>query len=147
MAVALEKIPDAIYAWFAGDQGAGSVYAAVSGRLYYTGSVPENTAWPFIVFQRISSAPDWAQGLNNETGRFQFTIFTADDPDGGAAEAIASKLRNRFDWATLTFTGNEYSTVSMRPDVATGPLPANPGETDKRSMFTQDYFFWIREAG
>lgn len=127
--------------WFRADQSAGTVYAAVSGRM--GGPLARaNTTYPYITFRVISSSPDWAVGVNFEKCRIQFTVHTQNDADGMDAELIASKLRNRFDWANLTFDGSEYTTFSMMPVVSAGLMPLE----DDRSQYVQDYMYTVQQS-
>lgn len=145
MARSLTSIRKAIYDWFAADQAAGTVYAAVSGRLY-ANKVPPETDWPYIQFSVIDNMPHWTADHDGERPRVQFSIFAENDEDGLDVEAIATKLRNRFDKAAITFSGSDYSTIGMVPDIGVGPLDATPGEDTGRAMYTQDYLYEVEEV-
>lgn len=144
MAISLVSLRKAIFDWFNASQGAGTVYAAVSGRLYAL-AAPERVTWPYIMFYVISSNPSWTFDHTIENLRVQFSIFAEDDPDGLDVELIATKLRSRFDQAALTYTGSDYSTMSMLPEMGVGPMAANPGESDRRGMYVQDYILKAQE--
>ena len=148
MAISLVSLRKAVYDWFKASQAAGTVYAAVAGRLYSGGSVPEGKAltWPFIVFDVVTSNPGHTFSTTVEELRVQFSIFTKDDPDGIDVELIATKLRTRFDKAALTYSGSDYTNIYCKPDQGVGPMPANPDESDKRSMYTQDYLLRAEEV-
>ena len=147
MAISLASLRKAIFDWFNAASGAGTVYAAVGGRFYTRGSVPPAhlLTWPYIVMENVYNSPSWTFDHTIENLRVQFSIFTEDDPDGLDVELIATKLRSRFDQAVLTYTGSDYSTMSMLPEAGIGPMPANPGESDKRGMYVQDYILKAQE--
>jgi len=144
MAISLVSLRKAIFDWFNASQGAGTVYAAVGGRLYAL-AAPDRPTWPYIVMDNIYNSPSWTFDHTSENLRVQFRIFTEDDPDGLDVELIATKLRSRFDKAALTYTGSDYSTKSMLPEPGIGPMAANPGESDKRGMYIQDYILKAQE--
>ena len=92
MALDLHSIRKAIYDWFTASQGAGTPYAAVSGRLYAV-QAPADTAWPLIIYDIITNTPDWTFDHDLEECRVQFSMFCEDDPDGIDVEAVATALR------------------------------------------------------
>jgi len=145
MAISLASLRKAIFDWFNADQAAGTVYTAVSGRLFALQHPPTKVVWPYIVFYVISSNPSWTFDHTVENLRVQFSIFSEDDPDGLDVELIATKLRTRFDQAVITYSGSDYSTMSLLPETGIGPMPANPGESDKQSMYIQDYILKAQE--
>lgn len=146
MAQTLGAMQKAIFDWFKADQAVGTIYAALGGRLYYRGTVPQNVTWPYGEFRVISNVTTTAESLRFETERVQFSLFAKDDRDCAAVELLISKLRRRFDDKILTFSGSEYTTVRFKPEFGSGAMPANPGETDKRTMYTQDYLFKAQQA-
>ena len=143
-ALNLASIRKAIYDWFAASQGAGTPYAAVSGRLYAV-QAPADTSWPFIIFDIVSDNSTWTFDYGIEELRVQFSMYCKDDPDGLDVEVVATALRKRFDKAALTFSGSDYACMEMRPDQGVGPFPATPGEDDKRSAYTQDYLLQVQQ--
>lgn len=138
MARNLDNILAGIYSKFTSDTSANSLYDLVDGR-YYLSIAPQDVTEPYIVVKVVSQVPDWCFGLSTmETIRIQFSIYTSDIQDNTNVIAILDKLRDTYDWATLTISG--YSFISMRRDVSTGPL------LDNGLYATQDYLLMVQES-
>lgn len=130
--VDLAALQGGLYARFLTD--AGGLKTALGGRLACA-ELPSDAALPSAVYSVSDHREDYTEGVTIEYSRVTFRIFTKDDPDGSAALALASKLRQCFDWAQLTFASS-YLIFWMRPDVSAGLVALeDPG----RQMFVQEY--------
>ena len=130
--VDLAALQTAIYTRFVGDYG--GLETALGGRLACA-ELPSEAAYPSAVYSISDNRQDYTEGVTIEHARVTFRIFTKDDPDGSVAVALASKLRECFDWAELTF-GSGYLPFWMRPDVSAGLVGLDdPG----RQMYVQEY--------
>lgn len=146
MVVAVDQMPRAIFDWFNAEQAAGTIYAALTGRLYYAGSVPNDVTWPYATFRTVSETPEWVEGLSWEHVRVQFSLFEDSDPECAKVDLLRTKLRKRFDWKTITFNGSEYRTLWFKPVASVGGMPADLSEHRHRTMSTQDYLWWLEEV-
>lgn len=145
MSVQINKLPDALYSWFGGDQAEGTIYAAVGGRLYKAGSAPHGVTWPYLTYSLMLNDPEYYGTKSAEHVRVSFGAWEKDDPDCAKVDLLIAKLRQRFDWRNITFSGNEYRTVWFRPAGSTGGLPASPSTDERRSMHHCDYRWWVEE--
>jgi len=116
---------EAIWDRFAGDQSAGTVYAAVSGQMRY-GRKPDTWSMPYILYSFVSAVPYRTYGINTyDRMRVSFTV--QDERDQANIDDIGKKLRARFDDCTLSFAGAELSHVHVTRIMQNGPVwVANP---------------------
>jgi hypothetical protein len=105
-------IVNAIYTQLTTDQTAGSLYAAVSGRIYHLQSI-ENGTLPLLVFGVVSCTPAYNfNGSVTETTLVEFTIYNDAFGAGAAAiGAIEAKLLTTLDNVVLSPTGYDRLTV------------------------------------
>lgn len=82
---------------------------ATGGRLYAY-EAPENTAYPYCVFEQISGIPDRTFTEKGEDVLIQFALVDKSDSVATIADA-ESKMHALFDDAVLSITG--YSFTSM----------------------------------
>ena len=90
-------------------------YAAVPLATSLTGGLwntqaPQETAFPYGVFQLISDVPDWTFSENFEDILLQFNLFS-DTSDPVQICALYELLKTAFDFLELTIAN--YQTVSM----------------------------------
>jgi len=110
---------EAIWDRFNASQGAGTVYAAVSGRMRY-GRVRNTDDMPYIIYTFVSDTPFRAFGIETFNKiRVSFTCW--DERDQANIEDVASKLRARFDDCTLTYAGAELSHIDVTRQAHFGP--------------------------
>ncbi len=143
MATPAASILKALVAYFNASQGAGTVYAAVGGRLYIA-VAKGDTAHPYIVLDVISHEVNYvyqAAKKATERMRAQFTIISDSVGDASECAAILDKLRTRFDDATLSFASSDYTTMQTRRSSSIGPLHA-----DGRMVATQDYIVEVAQV-
>lgn len=107
-----KAITDAIYAQLIASQGAGTLHAAVSGRIYHV-VAPENATLPLVVFGAVSSQPSVNfDGSTTETVRVEFTIYGQGFEAGAAAaQAIDDKLLAAIEGQVLSPTGYDRLTI------------------------------------
>lgn len=107
-----KAVVDAIKTRLYLDQTAGSVYDAVSGRIYHLQS-PENGTLPLIVFGVASSSPSPNfDGSTTETLRVEFTVYSQAFESGAAAAlGIDDKLLACLEGQILAPTGYDRLTV------------------------------------
>lgn len=113
-------IQKAIIARFDGDVGAGTVYAAVGGRLYYA-EAPEEETRPYIVFTVIDLVTDMTFASNLIRARVQFDIWD-EDPEPNDVNDIAVKLKTRFHRTALTYADADYTAVGCVLESQVGPM-------------------------
>lgn len=143
MATPHQTFRKAIYDKFKASQVAGTVYAAVGGRLYST-VAPANATFPYIVVDGISMVETDTFNANIENLRVQFSIFSDSRTSDVECLGILDKLNTCFDDTALTLTGTgltSYAHIRMKKDVSVGPFVA-----DKRMMATQDYILTAEES-
>lgn len=136
MATSSTSILKSLYAWFKGDQAAGTIYTLLTGRLYY-GHVPANVTFPYMFMLVMPAPPGYlftSAKKAIETIRVQFTLVSDKRQDFEECSTLLDALRTRFDEATLTFTGNDYTGMNCKRDGASGPEPI-----EDRVVATQDY--------
>jgi len=117
MSAAIQK---AIIARFDGDVGAGTVYAAVGGRLWYD-RAPEKETTPYIVFRVVDDVPMRTFADELPTWRVQFDIWD-EDPEPNDANDVAKKLATRFNRCSLTYADGDFTTVGCLREITIGPL-------------------------
>lgn len=110
--MSVKAITDAIYTKLTASQGAGTLYAAVGGRIYFT-EAPPNTAMPHLVFSSIASPVAHAYGpVIQEQMLVQFDIW-CNKTDGmeDSALDIESKLFTLMDSVNITPSGYDRGSV------------------------------------
>jgi len=110
-----KAITDAIYGQLTASQIAGTVYAALSGRIYHL-EAKENETLPLLVFGAISNMPEVNfDGSTTETCMVEFTLYGQGYEAGAAAlQAIDDKLLTCLEGQILSPTGYDRLTVRCR---------------------------------
>lgn len=115
----MNNLLTAIYSKFTGS----TLSTAVGGRIYLD-EAPENTAYPYVVYQIISSVPEdhFNEYLDNTL--IQFSLFS-DSRSASEVSTLYGYLKTLFDDATLTITSTTHlwtvrqNLMTMIEDVTT----------------------------
>lgn len=82
---------------------------AIGGR-FYLGEAPQDTAYPYCIYEQISGVPDRTFTDKYEDILLQFTLVDSSDSIATIADA-ETKMYTLFDDAVLTVTG--YTSVTL----------------------------------
>ena len=92
--------------------GNAALKAVVSGM--YFAKAPQGTAYPYIVYHKISGRPDYTYTENMENVIFQFNIY--DDHNGSTTvNDIFKKFTALYDWCSLTVVG--WDSIYMKREL------------------------------
>ena len=86
--------------------------AVVSG-MYFT-EAPQGTAYPYIVYHKISGVADYTYTEDMENVIIQFNIFD-DHNSSTTINDIYTKLTALFDWCSLTVVG--WNSIYMKREL------------------------------
>jgi len=86
--------------------------AVVSGM--YLTEAPQGTAYPYIVYHKISGVADYTYTEDMENVIIQFSIFD-DHSSSTTINDIYTKLTALYDWCTLTVTG--WNSIYMKREL------------------------------
>ena len=86
--------------------------AVVSG-MYFT-QAPQGTAYPYIVYHKISGVADYTYTEDMENVIIQFNIFD-DHNSSTTINDIYTKLTALFDWCSLTVVG--WNSIYMKREL------------------------------
>ena len=86
--------------------------AVVSG-MYFT-EAPQGTAYPYIVYHKISGVADYTYTEDMENVIIQFNIFD-DHNSSTTINDIYTKLTALFDWCSLTVVG--WDSIYMKREL------------------------------
>ena len=125
-----------IFDYFNADQSSGTVYDAVSGRLYGV-SAPEDPTFPYLSLMSVSMVEWDTFNLTGQAGRYQFTAISDNAHDESEILDIMDKLRTRFDHASLTLSGSGLTTFTIVDFDPAGD--SGPEIIEDRMAATQDY--------
>lgn len=118
-----QAIRDSIYAKWIASQGAGTVYAAVGGRLYET-AAPQMATAPCLVYSVTADPVEtFMGGYVSESATLDVAIFVSkgnqdnQEPGGGsdgaiAAGAIEEKVYTLLHGVSLTCSGRDRALVT-----------------------------------
>jgi len=113
----------AIYVKFASSQVAGTVYAAVSGRMRFA-HVPNDWTLkddPYIVYNVVDSVPFGTFGIVTAgNARVSFTVWDGSN-SATTAEDVGNKLCTLFDDCVLAYTASTLSHISVTRLNSIGP--------------------------
>jgi len=113
-------IQKAVIARFDGAQGAGTVYLAVGGRLWYD-EAPEKETTPYVVFRIVDDTFPMTFADTLIKTRVQFDIWD-EDPEPDTVNDVAKKLKARFHRQVLTYADADYTHVGCVAESRLGPL-------------------------
>lgn len=82
---------------------------AIGGR-FYLGEAPQDTAYPYCIYEQISGVPDRTFTDKYEDILLQFTLVDSSDSIATIADA-ETKMYTLFDDATLTIAG--YTSITL----------------------------------
>lgn len=119
----MESLFKAIYAKFAGNA---ALVAALTGGMRLA-KVNDRVVPPYATYDLISNSPEWTFAKTLEKPLIQFSIVAA---DLATLNDCAKKLIVCFDFATLSFTGSDYTTVGLIRE-------------NQNQMVVGDYFQYI----
>jgi len=88
-----------IYSKFSGNS---ALSGAVTGL--YLNKAPQGTAYPYIVYHKISGRPDYTFSEDMENVLIQFNIYDSNS-SSATINDIYTKLTALYDWCTLDVTG------------------------------------------
>ena len=74
----------------------------------------QGTAYPYIVYHKISGRPDWTFTEDMENILLQFNIFD-DHSSSTTINDIYAKLTTLFDWCSLTVAG--WNSIYMKREL------------------------------
>ena len=92
--------------------GNAALKAVVSG-MYFT-EAPQGTAYPYIVYHKISGVADYTYTEDMENVIIQFNIFD-DHNSSTTINDIYTKLTALFDWCSLTVVG--WNSIYMKREL------------------------------
>jgi len=92
--------------------GNAALKAVVSGM--YLTEAPQGTAYPYIVYHKISGRPDYTYTEDMENVIIQFNIFD-DNNSSTTINDIYTKLTALYDWCSLTVAG--WDSIYMRREI------------------------------
>lgn len=96
-----------------------SLLANGSASLYHA-VAPPGSAFPYIVFSKISSVSRKAMGTNafdSQLWMVKAVSWGEDRPNASPAEDIAKAISDRLDFATLTITGGTNLYLARESDL------------------------------
>lgn len=106
-----KRLEDAVIAKLVADTGAGTVYEAVTGRIYLY-EAPDSTTEPLIVVNVISDPPDrYFQGRVDTDAEVQIDIYG--DAEDQTLQDTNTKLFTALDNTTLTMSGHTANCQSI----------------------------------
>lgn len=85
---------------------------AVTGM--YLTEAPQGTAYPYIVYHKISGVPDWTFSEDMENVLIQFNIYD-DNSSSATINDIYTKLIALYDWCTLSVTN--WNSIYMKREL------------------------------
>jgi hypothetical protein len=78
----------------------------------WVSQVPEGTPLPFVVILHGGEVPEWYTERDYvEQGTVQFLCYAK---GCAAAEAVATAVKDAFDWQPLTITGHNAASIEVR---------------------------------
>lgn len=92
--------------------GNAALKAVVSG-MYFT-EAPQGTAYPYIVYHKISGVADYTFTEDMENVIIQFNIYS-DSNSSTTINDIYTKLTALYDWCSLTVTG--WNSIYMKREL------------------------------
>ena len=98
-----------IYTKFSNDV---ALSGAVTGM--YLTEAPQGTAYPYIVYHKITGTPDWTFSEDMENVIIQFNIFD-DHSSSTTINDIYTKLKALYDWCSLTISG--WDSIYMKREL------------------------------
>jgi len=119
----MQVLFNSIYNKFTGSTGAGTLYALLGGRFYFS-EVPQGTAYPYGVYYEISRVPSWTFDADMENYLIQFNIFDDDSSSTDINEA-SKALTDLYDWCDLSTSG--YTHVYMKREMSNLTREAESG--------------------
>lgn len=98
-----------IYSKFSNDN---DLSGTVTGM--YLTEAPQGTAYPYIVYHKISGVPSYTFTEDMENTLLQFNIYS-DNSSSATINDIYTKLKALYDWCTLTITG--WDSIYMKREL------------------------------
>jgi len=92
--------------------GNAALKAVVSGM--YLTEVPQGTAYPYIVYHKISGVADYTYTEDMENVIIQFNIYD-DSNSSTTINDIYTKLTALYDWCSLTVSG--WNSIYMKREL------------------------------
>ncbi len=105
----MQVLFQAIYSKFSNN---GALSGAVTGM--YLTEAPQGTAYPYIVYHKISGRPDYTFSEDMENVLIQFNIYDSNS-SSTTINDIYTKLTALFDWCTLTVSG--WDSIYMKREL------------------------------
>ncbi len=105
----MQVLFQAIYSKFDGNA---ALKAAVTGM--YLTEAPQGTAYPYIVYHKISGRPDYTFTEDMENTLIQFNIYDSNS-SSATINDIFEKLKTCYDWCSLTVT--DWDSIYMRREL------------------------------
>lgn len=91
-------------------ENTGNPFKTAIGGRFYLGEAPQDTAYPYCIYEQISGVPDRTFTDKYEDVLLQFTLVDSSDSIATIADAEA-KMYALFDDAVLTISG--YSSITL----------------------------------
>lgn len=105
----MQVLFEAIYSKFSNDN---DLSGAVTG-MYLTEAL-QGTAYPYIVYHKISGVPDYTYTEDMENVLIQFNIYDSNS-SSATINDIYTKLTALFDWCTLSVSG--WDSIYMKREL------------------------------
>lgn len=99
-----KALSDGIYTKLTADQSAGTLYAAVSGRIYH-GVAPDDAALPLLVFNVIDNPVAYTFTQDNLQAQVQFDIYVDREAGAASGQTIDDKLFTLIQRQNITVSG------------------------------------------
>ena len=105
-----QELIDGLHTKLTAAQGAGTLYAAVGGRIYQLQG-PQNLAMPWLVFTVVTDVPARTFTKDNINPDIQFDLYGERYLGANALTDINDKLWTLLDRSTFSITG--HNSISM----------------------------------
>lgn len=121
-----------------------ALYTAVGGRIY-KGRAPDETAYPYIVYQLVSDVADWTFTENLEDVLIQFSIFSSAS-SSSEVEDLYVYLKALYDNCTLVLAGSTLLWMHRTHATLMTEEHTTPTGTANVWHYAVDYSVYIETA-
>jgi hypothetical protein len=106
-----QQITTGLHSHLTGDKSAGSLYAALGGRIYDT-FAPQDTQLPLMVVQKVTNPVTRSvRDVDKQDGTYQVDIYTDKDLGSSIGE-IEQKLYDRLNGETFEVAGHDRAVAT-----------------------------------
>ncbi len=104
---------------YEGDTGAGGLVSLLNGRFWLSEAMQRDPKYPYVVYYLISlnSLDAFDHDERVEMARIQFSIFDS-NPSPERVGTVYEALRSRFDRASLTYSGGDFTNVGCVREIS-----------------------------